>query len=90
MDILGLCRDLASIANPHDLPWGDQQQRPKASGYAGGQDPLFFRENSSMVFADAEKSVSDIPRALDADGRRDTALDVRQAVAGWRRRPPPP
>ncbi|GGN86477.1 NAD(P) transhydrogenase subunit beta [Streptomyces albiflavescens] len=39
-------------------------KRSMASGYAGVQNPLFFRENSSMLFGDAKQSVEDILRAL--------------------------
>ncbi|NYV72868.1 Re/Si-specific NAD(P)(+) transhydrogenase subunit beta [Streptomyces sp. UH6] len=44
-------------------------KRSMASGYAGVQNPLFFRENSSMLFGDAKQSVEDILRAL-GDGPR--------------------
>jgi len=37
-----------------------------ASGYAGVQNPLFFRENSAMLFGDAKASVSEIVAALQA------------------------
>jgi NAD(P) transhydrogenase subunit beta len=53
-------------------------KRSMASGYAGVQNPLFFRENSSMLFGDAKQSVEDILRALGADSGRDTAPTVRQ------------
>jgi NAD(P) transhydrogenase subunit beta len=43
-------------------------KRSMASGYAGVQNPLFFRENSGMLFGDAKESVEGILRALDADG----------------------
>ncbi|MBO0769274.1 MAG: NAD(P)(+) transhydrogenase (Re/Si-specific) subunit beta, partial [Solirubrobacterales bacterium] len=39
-------------------------KRSMASGYAGVQNPLFFRENSSMLFGDAKERVDDIVKAL--------------------------
>ncbi|WP_328912126.1 MULTISPECIES: Re/Si-specific NAD(P)(+) transhydrogenase subunit beta [unclassified Streptomyces] len=39
-------------------------KRSMASGYAGVQNPLFFRDNSRMLFGDAKQSVDDILRAL--------------------------
>ncbi|GHH69600.1 hypothetical protein GCM10018781_28340 [Kitasatospora indigofera] len=39
-------------------------KRSMASGYAGVQNPLFFRENSSMLFGDAKQSVDAILQAL--------------------------
>jgi NAD(P) transhydrogenase subunit beta len=39
-------------------------KRSMASGYAGVQNPLFFRENSRMLFGDAKQSVEAILRAL--------------------------
>ncbi|TSD94070.1 Re/Si-specific NAD(P)(+) transhydrogenase subunit beta [Skermania sp. ID1734] len=39
-------------------------KRSMASGYAGVQNPLFFRTNSAMLFGDAKERVDDILRAL--------------------------
>ncbi|GAA4545454.1 Re/Si-specific NAD(P)(+) transhydrogenase subunit beta [Amycolatopsis samaneae] len=39
-------------------------KRSMASGYAGVQNPLFFRENSAMLFGDAKDRVGDILAAL--------------------------
>jgi H+-translocating NAD(P) transhydrogenase subunit beta len=39
-------------------------KRSMATGYAGVQNPLFFRENSRMLFGDAKDRVQDIIRAL--------------------------
>src|SRR3954465_9903651 len=39
-------------------------KRSMASGYAGVQNPLFFRENARMLFGDAKDRVQDILRAL--------------------------
>ncbi len=39
-------------------------KRSMAAGYAGVQNPLFFRENSRMLFGDARERVEDILRAL--------------------------
>ncbi|MEV0671197.1 Re/Si-specific NAD(P)(+) transhydrogenase subunit beta [Mycobacterium sp. NPDC050441] len=41
-------------------------KRSMASGYAGVQNPLFFRENTQMLFGDARDRVNDILAALPA------------------------
>ena len=41
-------------------------KRSMATGYAGVQNPLFFKENSQMLFGDAKVRVEDIVRHLSA------------------------
>ncbi|MEV6346241.1 Re/Si-specific NAD(P)(+) transhydrogenase subunit beta [Actinoplanes sp. NPDC051851] len=44
-------------------------KRSMASGYAGVQNPLFFRENCAMLFGDAKERVDDILRAVTTSAR---------------------
>ena len=39
-------------------------KRSLATGYAGVQNPLFFRENTRMLFGDAREQVDKIVQAL--------------------------
>ena len=40
-------------------------KRSMATGYAGVQNPLFFKENTQMLFGDAKQRVDDILKAMD-------------------------
>ena len=39
-------------------------KRSMATGYAGVQNPLFYKENTRMLFGDAKDSLDDVFRAL--------------------------
>ena len=51
----------ARCGRPHDVI---VFKRSMAAGYAGVQNPLFFRDNSQMLFGDAKERVEDILKAL--------------------------
>jgi NAD(P) transhydrogenase subunit beta len=44
-------------------------KRSMASGYAGVQNPLFFRQNTAMLFGDAREAVESVLRNMDVAER---------------------
>ena len=55
-------------------------KRSMAPGYAGVQNPLFFRENSRMLFGDAKQRVEDILHALGTTSPAADEGDGRELV----------
>ena len=41
-------------------------KRSMATGYAGVENPLFFKENTRMLFGDARESLESVLKVLDS------------------------